>query len=389
MALTDVAIRNAKPKDKSYQMPDRDGLYLEVRPNGSKLWRFRYRFRGREHRLGLGKYPYIGLKEAREIHLAMRRQIALGRDPKLVREAERKASVNTFGAVAEEWLKIHQHKWAPSHTKAIRQRLDKNLLPWLGSRPIEDITPPDILEILRRIEARGAYETARRCLGICSQIFDFAQATGRCSRDPCHGLNKALAPAKPQHMAAPTDPAEVGRILRLIHAYPGVVGAALRIHPYLFCRPGELRQMRWADIDFDAAEWRFTLSKTSVPHITPLSRQALSILKELRPITGHTPWVFPSTRSDSRPMSSMAMLVAMRSIGIQKNELVSHGWRATARTLLEEVLGFAPHLIEQQLGHTVRDPLGRAYNRTTHLEARRTMMETWADYLDSLRDQIN
>ncbi len=386
MALTESALKNAKPRDRSYQMPDGDGLYLEVKPNGSKLWRFRYRFRGQEHRLSLGEYPYISLKEARETHFIMRQQLARRQNPKLMRDVER-AVTTTFGEVAGEWLRINYGKWSESHVKSVKQRLDKNILPWLGHRPIGDITPAEVLEVMRRIEGRGAYGTAHRCLSLCGQVFRYGIVSQKCSSDPSTGLSKALAPAATQHMAAITDPTELGRVLRMIFAYhPGtIVGSALRLHPYLFCRPGELRQMRWEEIDFDAGEWRFTLSKTHEAHITPLSQQSLSILKGIYPITGSGKYVFPSARSNHRPMSNMAMLVALRTMGITKEELTSHGWRATARTLLEEVLGYPPHLIEQQLGHTVRDPLGRAYNRTKHLEQRRELMQTWADYLDQIR----
>lgn len=391
MALTEFQVKNAKPGEKSYQLPDREGLYLEVKPSGSKLWRFRYRFKGKEHRLSLGEYPYIGLKEARDIHFGMRRDIARGQDPKVVRDAVRQqdeaAVKNTFEAVAREWLGVNKDKWVLNHLHTIEQRLEKNILPWLGSRSLDTITPSEVLEVMRRIEARGANETAHRCRNICSQIFRYGMVTERCSRDPCEALRGALAPVQKEHMAAVTDPAEVGRILRMIHAYqPGsIVGAALRLHPLLFCRPGELRQMEWSQVDLGAAEWRFTLSKTQQAHITPLSRQAVAILQELYPVTGSGRYVFPSARMSSRPMSNMACLVALRSMGITQEEMTNHGWRAVARTLLDERLNFAPHLIEQQLGHIVRDPLGRAYNRTTHLESRRQMMQVWADYLDSLR----
>jgi integrase len=387
MALTESRIKNAKPQDKPYQMPDGGGLYLEVKPNGSKLWRFRYRLRGIERRLSLGEYPYVSLREARETHFTMKQQLARKQDPKSLRESER-AAATTFGEVALEWLRINHGNWSESHVKSVKQRLDKNLLPLLGSRPIQEITPTEVLEAVRRVEDRGAYETAHRCLNICSQIFRYGIVSQKCYQDPCAGLSKALAPVVTHHMAAITDPSELGRILRMIFAYqPGtIVGTALRLHPYLFCRPGELRQMQWAEIDFDSAEWRFILSKTKQPQIIPLSRQALNILKDIYSITGDGKYVFPSARSNHRPMSNMACLVALRAMGISREEMSNHGWRATARTLLDEALGYPPHLIEQQLGHTVRDPLGRAYNRTKHLEERRQMMQSWADYLDRLRD---
>jgi len=387
MALTELSIKRAKPGDKPFQLPDQGGLYLEVKPNGSKLWRFRYRFQGQERRLSLGEYPYITLKEARERHYEMKRQIARGQDPKLVRDSQSVASTHTLATVAKEWLEVSRDKWVPNHRKTIEQRLEKNILPWLGSRQLDTITPSEILDVLRRIEARGAYETAHRCLNVCSQIFRYGMITERCDRDPCQSLSKALTPAQEKHMAAVTDPQEVGRILKMIDSYqPGsIVGAALRLHPLLFCRPGELRQMQWSEVDFDAAEWRFILSKTKQPHITPLSRQALFILKDLYPLTGSGRYVFPSARMSTRPMSNMACLVALRAMGITQEEMTNHGWRATARTILDETLGFPPHLIEQQLGHSVRDPLGRAYNRTTHLEARREMMQKWADFLESLK----
>jgi integrase len=259
--------------------------------------------------------------------------------------------------------------------------------PWIGGRPIADITAPDVLAVVRRIESRGALETAHRSLRNCGQVFRFAIATGRTKHDPSDALRGALPPVKGQHLAATTNPKLVAEILRAMDGYEGTltVRCALRVAPLVFVRPGELRKAEWADIDLDAAEWRFTVSKIHTEHIVPLARQAVEILRELHPLTGRGRFVFPGARTNSRPMSDNAILAALRRIGIDKDEMSGHGFRAVARTILDEVLGVRPDFIEHQLAHAVRDPNGRAYNRTAHLPERRKMMQQWADYLDRLK----
>jgi integrase len=277
----------------------------------------------------------------------------------------------------------------PSHADRIIRRLERDIFPWLGRKPTTDINAPQLLEAVRRIEARGAVETAHRALQDCGQVFRYAIATGRAERDPSGDLRGALTPVRGKHFAAVTEPADAAKVLRALDGYEGTlpVRCALRLAPLVFVRPGELRHAQWADMDLDAAEWRYAVTKTDTQHIVPLARQAVEILRELQPLTGRGRYVFPSARSPrgDRPMSDNAILMAMRSMGIGKEEMSGHGFRAMARTILDEVLGFRPDFIEHQLAHSVRDPNGRAYNRTAHLPERRKMMQDWADYLDELK----
>ncbi len=392
MPLTIVTVRNAKPKEKPYRLFDGGGMYLEVAPNGGKWWRFKYRFGGKEKRLSLGVYPEVSLKEARESRDKAREYLRNNIDPSARKQAIKNAQAaeteNSFEVIAREWHDKQLATWTHGHARTVLGRLVNNVFPWLGSRPINAITAPELLEVLRRIEKRGAIETAHRILVIFGQVFRYAIATGRIERDCSADLRGALQPVKPTHLAAITDPQKVAEMLRLIETYEGshVVKCALRLSPYVFVRPGELRHARWEDIDFDNAEWRFVATKTHTPHIVPLATQAVAILKDLQPLTGKSEWVFPGVRSGKRPMSNNTILAALRNLGFEKDEMTGHGFRAMARTLLDEVLGERPDLIEHQLAHSVRDPLGRAYNRTTHLAERKAMMQRWADYLDGLRD---
>lgn len=389
--LTETQIKHAKSGEKAKRIWDEKGLYLEVSPAGGKLWRFKYRVDGREKRIGLGKYPDVGLRDARERRDDARKLLANGVDPSLQRQATKAAAglraTNTFEAVAREWYLRYSPNWAASHSKTVLRRLEKDVFPWMGDRAISEITAPELLAVIRQVEGRGALETAHRELNICGQVFRYAVATDRAERDPSRDLQGALPPVKTQHLAAVTDPKRLGEVLRMISGYQGglVVSCALRLAPLVFVRPGELRSAQWADVDLEKAEWRYLVSKTKSDHIVPLSRQAVGILWELHPLTGQKQYVFPNPRSPLRPMSENAVLAGLRSLGIEKEEMTGHGWRATARTLLDEVLGFRPELIEHQLAHVVKDPLGRAYNRTAHLEQRREMMQVWADYLDQLK----
>ena len=262
------------------------------------------------------------------------------------------------------------------------------LFPWLGKCPAVEITPPQLLEVIRRIENRGAIETAHRALSNCGQIFRYAIATTRCQRDPSSDLKGALTPVKHGHFAAITEPKRIGELLRMIdgHQCTLVVSCALKLSPLVFLRPSELRKCKWQDINLSTKELRFIVSKTQQPLIVPLARQASAILEELKPLTENGEFVFPNARSRKRPMSDNAVLGALRNMGIPKEEMCGHGFRAMARTLLDEVLGERPDIIDHQLAHAVRDPNGRAYNRTAHLPERRQMMQRWADYLDSLRE---
>jgi len=392
MALTDVKIRNAKPKEKAYKLSDGDGLYMLINPKGGKWWRFRYRFDGKEKLISLGTYPEVSLSDARDKRTEARRKVAAGINPSQERKALKAAKIhkeNTFEVVAREWHAKFTPTWTPGHAKTIIRRLERDVFPWIGAQPIIEIKAPELLMVLRRIESRGALETAHRIRIICGQVFRYAVATGRAERDPSADLKGALPPARPKHLPAITDPEKVGGLLRAIDGYKGsfVTRCALKLAPLLFVRPGELRKAEWAEIDLEAAEWNIPAEKmkTRQPHLVPLSRQAVDILRELDPLTGSGRYVFPSPRTPKRPMSSNGVLSALRRMGFEKDEMSGHGFRAMARTILDEVLQVRPDFIEHQLAHAVRDPLGRAYNRTAHLPERRRMMQTWADYLDGLK----
>jgi len=392
MPLTDITIRRAKSGTKPFKLSDARGLYLLVKPHGGKWWRFDYRYDSKRKTLSLGTYPDVGLKLARERRDDYRRLLAQGVDPsenrKAAKAARAEALGNSFEVVAREWFAKHAPHWAPSHSDKIIQRLERDVFPWIGARPVAEIEAPELLAIVRRIEARGSIETAHRALQNCGQVFRYAIATQRAVRAPSLDLRGALSPTRRKHFAAITDPKEVGELLRAIDGYKGhyVTRCALQLAPLVFVRPGELRKAEWADIDLDAVEWRYTITKTNTQRIVPLCRQAVGLLRELYPLTGRGRYVFPSARSAARPMSENAILAAMRRMGIGKDEMSVHGFRAMARTILDEVLGFRQDYIEHQLAHTVRDPNGRAYNRTVHLAERRAMMQQWADYLDKLRE---
>ena len=391
MALSDLAIKTAKPGAKPIRLSDSGGLYLEVAPSGGKLWRLKYRFGGKEKRLALGKYPEVSLKDARERRDEARKLLANEVDPGENRKAQKAAkaerAANSFEAVAREWIAKNTPTWAATHTSKIVRRLEMYVFPWLGGRPIAEITAPELLAMARRIEGKGAIETAHRAMQNCGQAFRYAVATGRAERDPTGDLRGALQPVQSTHMAAVTEPRKVAELLRIFDTYQGTltVRCALQLAPLVFVRPGELRQAEWKDIDLDAAEWRYIASKKGNAHIVPLALQAVTILREVQALTGEGRYVFPSARTSERPMSDNAVLAAMRRLGIAKDEMSGHGFRAMARTILDEVLGFRPDLIEHQLAHAVRDPNGRAYNRTAHLPERRKMMQAWADYLDKLK----
>lgn len=391
MPLTNTTVKNAKAGDKTKRFFDERGLYLEVSPKGGKWWRFKYRLDGKEKRISLGTYPDISLKLAREARDQSRKLVAQGVDPSTHRKAakaQREETVsNSFEIIAREWLARQKSGWSDIHHKNVSARLEQNIFPWLGKSPITEITAAQLLEVIRKIEQRGAIETAHRTLSICGQIFRYAIATARVERDVAADLRGALQPVKPKHLPAIVEPNEVGKLLRAIDGYQGTitVQCALRLAPLVFVRPGELRKARWADIDLEAAEWRFEVSKTKTQHIVPLATQSIKILEQLLPVTGKREYVFPSARSPRRPMSDNAILAALKNLGIPKEEMSGHGFRAMARTILDEVLGFRPDFIEHQLAHSVRDPLGRAYNRTSHLKERKEMMQSWANYLDGLK----
>ena len=391
MPLTDTAIRKAKPTDKPQRLFDGGGLYLEISPAGGKLWRWKYRHGGKEKRLALGTYPDVSLSEARQRHAEARKLLAAGIDPGEQRKAEKAAGVdraaNSFEVVAREWLA--KQTWVPGYKDKVAAWMGNDVFPYIGGRPIAELTAPEFLRVARRIEERGAIESAHRIMQNCGQVMRYAIATGRADRNPVADLKGALTPAQENHHAAITDPAGLGGLLRAIDGYTGdpATRAALKLAPLLFVRPGELRQAEWSEFDLDRAEWNIPAEKMKMrqPHLVPLCEQAVAILRELQPLTGRGQYVFPGGRSPRRPMSNNALNAALRRMGYAKEVMTAHGFRASARTLLDEVLGFRPDYIEHQLAHAVRDPLGRAYNRTQHLPERRKMMQAWADYLDTLR----
>jgi integrase len=394
--LTDTAVKKAAPKLKPWKLSDGGGLYLEIMPNGSKYWRLKYRYAKKEKRLALGVYgtsqDAVSLASARKKAAIARDTLKQGTDPGEARKQESLArtiaAANSFEAVAQEWCAKERPHWSESHSKRTDMHLRNNLLPWLGARPIASITPPELLSVLRRTESKGTVETAHRAKQLASKIFRYAVVTGRAERDPSQDLKDALATHKKKHFAAITDPKQVGALLHAIDSYSGtpVVKAALQLSPLLFQRPGEIRQMQWEHIDFVNAEWRYLVTKTQTEHIVPLSRQALEILREIHPLTGgRGKFVFPSARGASRPMSDNGVRIALRTLGYDKDTMTPHGFRAMARTIMDEVMGYRTDWLEHQLAHKVKDVNGMAYNRTKHLEARKQMMQGWADYLDDLK----
>lgn len=391
MPLSDIAIRKTKPAEKPTKLTDGGGLYLLLNPNGSRWWRLDYRYGGKRKTLSMGVYPDVGLKDARNRRDEARKLLASDVDPGENRKATKAAKVdretNSFETITREWFARNSGTWNASHGERTIRRFERDLFPWIGGKPIAEITAPELLAAIRKIENRGAIETAHRALSNCGQVFRYAIATGRTTRNIAADLKGALTPVKAEHFAAITDPKQVGSLLRAMDGYTGseIVRHALRLAPLVFVRPGELRNAIWADVDLEAAEWRYIVTKTNTPHIVPLSRQAAEILTELQALTGDGRFLFPGARTNGRPMSDNAILAAMRRMGIEKDEMSGHGFRAMARTILDEVLGIRPDYIEHQLAHAVRDPNGRAYNRTAHLPERRKMMQQWADYLDKLK----
>ncbi|MBU1056095.1 MAG: integrase arm-type DNA-binding domain-containing protein [Proteobacteria bacterium] len=392
MALSDVKIRNTKPSNKQIKLFDGDGLFLLVTPQGGKYFRLKYRFERKEKLLALGTYPEISLSDARQRRDEARRQVAHGIDPGAVRKAQKQAETaetETFEVIAREWHIKFTPTWTPGHANTIMGRLERDIFPWIGKKPISEIKAPELLAVLRRVESRGALESAHRIRTIAGQVFRYAVATGRAERDPSGDLKGALPQPSEKHHAAITKSEEVAPLLRAIDGYSGhfVVKCALKLAPIFFVRPGELRQAEWAEVDLDEAVWNIPKHKMKMKqeHIVPLCRQALEILTELKELTGASKYVFPSGRSFTRPMSNNAILAALRRMGYEKDEMSGHGFRAMARTILDEVLQVRPDFIEHQLAHAVRDPNGRAYNRTAHLEERKKMMQMWADYLDGLK----
>ena len=390
MALTELAVKSARPKDKPYKLFDERGLYLLVERSGGRLWRFKYSVAGREKLISLGNYPDVPLKRAREKRDEARRLVADGIDPSAKRQAEKAAQVDTFEAIGREWMELQRKRLTPRTFERNLRFLEEFLYPYLGRSPIATIKAPELLAVLKRVEARGFHETAHRVRAIAGCVFRYGIATGRTERDLSADLRGALAPVVTKNRAAITDPLRIGDLLRAIDAYRGqpTTEAALKLAPLTFVRPGELRGAEWKEFDLDKEEpeWRIpsTRMKMRDEHIVPLSRQAVAILREIEPLTGGGRYVFPSLRGGHRPISENTVNVALRNIGYSGQEMTGHGFRAMASTCLNE-RGVAPDLIELQLAHAERDEVRAAYNRSKRMADRRKMMQEWADYLDGLR----
>ncbi|GAB6035597.1 tyrosine-type recombinase/integrase [Fundidesulfovibrio butyratiphilus] len=391
MKLTDLAVRNAKPGPKIIRMADGRGLSLEITPAGAKHWRFRYRFNGTANMLALGPYPLVSLKEARERRDETRRLLDQGVDPAQARKgakASEAEDAETFERVAREWWAKFLPTWSEKHGAQIIRRLELNVFPWIGHRPIKELTAPEVLALARRVESRGALEMAHRTVQSCGQVFRYGVATGRCERDPSGDLRGALPPVKEKHHPSITEPKAVAALLRAIDSYEGsfITSCALRLAPLVFVRPGELRHAEWCELNREAKEWRIPGRKMKMreQHIVPLSRQSLAILEELRPVTGHGRFLFPSERSQARPMSENTVNGALRRLGYGKDEMTGHGFRSMASTLLNEQ-GWNRDAIERQLAHAERDNIRAAYNYAEFLPERYRMMQSWADYLDALK----
>lgn len=390
MALTDVAIRKAKPGDKPRKLADERGLFLLLQPGGGRWWRFRYRFNGKEKMLSLGTYPDVSLQKAWELRDEARRLVAAGVDPSAKRQAEKEAgqeaAANTFEAVAREWFAKQAKTWTDGYGSKVIRRLEADIFPWLGARPVAAISAAELLKHLERIEERGAVETAHRALQTCGAVFRYAIRTGRAENDPSGALKGALTPWRPMPFAAATTPQEAATLLRKIDTSTSriVTRSALLLAPLLFARPGEIVRMRWSELDLDAGQWRYFVTKTQRTHIAALSTQAVAILRDLQPVTGRREFVFPGARNPRTHMSGNAILVAARRAGVEKDESTIHGFRHMASTLLNEMGRWNPDAIEAALTHKMPGVRG-IYNQAQYLEERKRMMQAWADYLDQLR----
>jgi integrase len=388
--LNESRIRAAKPAEKPYKLFDERGLFMLVTPTGGRLWRFRYRHGGVEKLLTLGAYPDVSLKRAREKRDDARRHVADGVDPSAKRQAERKAAADTFVAIADEWLLTKKKALTPATWERDHNQLHKWVVPYLGNRPISAVEAPELLAVLKRIESKGVIDTAHRTREICGRLFRYAIATGRATRDISADLRGALAPRTTEHLGAITDPLKVGRLLRAIDGYDGqpTTAAALKLAPYVFVRPTELRAAEWSELmlDGEQPEWRIPAERMKMreAHIVPLARQSIKILRELHPITGRQRYVFPAIGGGGRPLSENTINGALRRLGYSGDEMTAHGFRSMASTLLNEQ-GVHPDLIELQLAHAERNTVRAAYNRAQRLAERREMMQGWGDYLDRLR----
>jgi integrase len=402
MSLTDTQIRNARynPDGSGNRLSDGGRMYLQIAESGAKYWRMNYRFNGKDKTLALGVYPDVSLAAARKKRDEAREKLAAGIDPGEAKKAEKRTqrlnAENSFEAIAREWHAKYTPSWSDGHADRILRRLEADAFPWIGGKPVAALSPPDVLDVLRRVEKRGALETAHRLHANIGQVCRYAVATGRAQRDVSADLRGALPPVQTDHMAAITDPKQVADLLRAIDGYQGTfpVSCALRLAPLLFQRPGELRAAEWTEFDLEGATWEIPgerMKRTKQgkaaggAHIVPLSSQAVAILRELHALTGPGRFLFPSVRTKDRPMSDNTVNGALRRLGYDGTTMTGHGFRAMARTILDEVLGVPAEVIEAQLAHAVKDPLGRAYARAVYLPQRREMMQRWADYLDQIK----
>ena len=398
--LTDAAVKKAKPGEKPVRMFDGGGMYLEVQPSGSKWWRHKFRFGDKEKLLSLGVYPEVSLAEARKRRYEARQLLAKGVDPSATRKALKASPANlsadSFGVVAREWIEAKKEGWSAAHVARTLRRMETNVFPFIGAQHINSIGATDLLKVIKKVEARGAIETAHTIMQQCGQVFRYGIATGRCERNPAPDLRDALKPVIVTHMAAVTDPKQVGGLLRSIADYAGhpVTRAALVFSALVFQRPGNVRAAEWSEIDFEAAMWAVPSGKikrtvqgklSGRPHLIPLSTQAVAELRGLHGLTGHGRYVFPGLLTGERCMSENTVNTALRRMGYSKEDMTAHGFRAMARTILVERLNVHPDVIEAQLAHNKSGPLGAAYDRAEFMEQRRTMMQIWADYLDKLR----
>ncbi|BCG64954.1 MAG: hypothetical protein methR_P2748 [Methyloprofundus sp.] len=390
MKLSVAKVKNAKPKSKSYKLSDGKGMYLLVTAKGTKLWRMDYSFNSKRNTHSLGTYPVVSLEEARKRLIEAKQLIDNDVDPNFYRKTTKaNTAKNTFEAVAKEWHAKFSPNWSQGHSQRILRRLEKDIIPWLGTRQICEIKAPELLTVMQRAENRGALETAHRIRQNCGQIFRYAVATGRAEYDISAFLKGALPPVIAEHHASITDPKKIGTLLRAIDGYEGEFSTrcALKLAPMVFLRPGELRRAEWSEFDLKKNEWRIPAEKMKMraPHIIPLSNQVLLILSELQPLTGAGKYLFPSIRSTTRPMSENTINGALRRLGYTKDEMTGHGFRSIASTLLNE-MGWKPDVIERQLAHSERNKVRAAYNYAEHLPERRKMMQAWADYLEQLKN---
>lgn len=390
MPITDTAAKNAKPKGKQYKISDSAGMFLLVKPTGSKGWRFKYRINGTEKLISFGVYPDVSLKLARERRDEVRKLVAAGIDPSAKRQAEASTDADTFEAVAREWFDRRKSKWADSHSSKIIRRLERELFPWIGKRPVASVEPMDILTCLRRTEQRGTVETAHRAMQNCGQVMRYAVATGRATSDPTRDLRGALPPKTTKGFASISDPARLGELMRAIDTYTGTfeVGCAMRLLPLVFTRPGELRFAEWSEIDLVKATWTIPgdRMKGRMEFMVPLSSQAVAILRELQPLTGAGRFLFPG-RDPSKPISENTIGKGYRRLGFASEEMTPHGLRKTASTILNEQ-GFNSDWVELQLAHKTSGVRG-IYNKAKHLQDRAKMMQAWSDYLDGLKGSDN